>query len=209
MYKYLIVVIMCLGAFSYAQEEINMIERLNIKEDVVALEKRINGLVKKDPKLKNIQGKKQFHILLLGYKNDITKKDINKEKYKDYSFLDSLVPHYNYYTTSNGLLFRKKKKYITTLTLITDSEGNLIAYGDGRFIVSTFNPKLYFDLAKTLFSEKLDTVIYLEGPHNSKYSIGIKGNKLYALENDIDELKIYPWKDFMNCCFDNWIFNIP
>ncbi|MRJ11227.1 hypothetical protein EDL98_09090 [Ornithobacterium rhinotracheale] len=204
--KYIVLIIMNLvfSTVMFAQNNLNITEREEIQQDIISLEKRINELVKKDPKLKNIQGIKQFHVLLLGYKNDITKKDINKEKYKDYSFLDLLVPRYNYYTTSNGLLFRKKKKYITTLTLITDSEGNLIAYGDGKFIVSNFNPKLYFDLTKTLFSKKLDTVIYLEGPHNSKYSIGIKGNELYALENDIDDLKIYPWKDFMNCCFESW-----
>ena len=204
--KYLILVIIGLGTFSYAQEKINIVERLNIKEDIVALEKRIDELVKKDPKLKNIQGIKQFHILVLGYKDYTTESDINKKKYIDYSFLDLLTPRYDYYTTPYCLIFRKEKKYIETITLITNSSGNLIAMGDGRFINSNFNPNMYFNLTKTLFSKKLDSVIYLESPHTFKYSIGIKDNNLYALEDDMYDLKIYTWEDFMNCCFDDWFF---
>lgn len=60
-YKYL----SCSDCKKSESLKINIIERLNIKEDIVALEKRIDELVKKDPKLKNIQGIKQFHILLL------------------------------------------------------------------------------------------------------------------------------------------------
>lgn len=195
--------ILSLGTFSYAQK-INIVERLNIKEDIVSLERRINELVKNDSKLKNVQGIKQFHILLLGYKDYTTKNDINKEKYVDYSFLNLLAPRYNYYDIPGCFIFRKKKKYIETLTLITNSSGNLIAMGNGRFINSNFNPNIYFNLTKTLFSKKLDIVIYLESPHTSKYSIGIKNNKLYALEDDMDNLKIYAWEDFINCCFENW-----
>lgn len=203
-YVILTAIIVYFEMCSYAQENINMIEVLNIEQDIVALENRITDLIKKKPEIANIQGLRQFHILLLGF-SDYTKIEIKKEDYLEHSFLFQLCQ--GYYRLGSNSLFRKEKKYLSTITLITDGTGNLIATGDARLvhIALVFAPN-DIELAKMLFDNEIDFVLWLETPHIMRYMVGIKGNNLYALERTQEGLKIHSWEEFMECCFDKWVY---
>jgi hypothetical protein len=39
-----------------------------------------------------------------------------------------------------------------------------------------------------------------------RYMVGIKGNSLYVFEETKEDLKIYTWKEFIECCFDEWVY---
>lgn len=77
MRKYLlfISIILSSGMSSYGQENINMVEILNIQQDIVSLEKRINQLIKKKPEIAHLQGLHQFHVFWLGSKDNDSKYD--------------------------------------------------------------------------------------------------------------------------------------
>ena len=66
-YFILIISIFCFGLCVNAQTKIDMIEKLDIKEDIVLLENRIDELIKENPILSKMKGLKQFHIPLLNY----------------------------------------------------------------------------------------------------------------------------------------------
>ena len=208
---------MCSGTPSYTQQNINMIEMLHVEQDIVSLEKRIARLIKKKPEIANVQGLRQFHILLLGNTN------IRKERFLDRSFLRQitigdyfhLYPIISYRKGGGWRLnvrniFRKNQKYIQTVTFITDSTGNLVAKGDARFVTPIYKGS-YFELsdmklAKMFFDKEIDFVFWLGFPHSTRYMIGIKDNNLYGLQNTQEGLKIYTWDEFMECCFDEWVF---
>jgi|GEM_PF-556404 len=230
MRRYLIIVAVMFSAlFSYAQENIDMIDILHIEHDIISLENRINSLIKKRPELANIQGIKQYNILSLDtYTN-------KKEDYLDYSFLNKLVqdyysilgkgprgkpptrsflyrvsPYLYFHIKSSKPLFRKERKYLKATTLISDSAGNLIASGDARFITLVHKDS-YFELAneklaKMFFDKEIDFVFDLGFPFSIRYMIGIKEYNLYAFEKTKEGLKIYHWEEFMDCCFDKWVF---
>jgi len=207
-YLILIAIIIYSGMCSYAQENINMIEVLNIKQDIVSLENKITDLIKKKPEIANIQGLRQFHIFWLGSFPNV---DVKKENYSDYSFLYQLV--YDYYHLSSNCLFGKKRKYIKATTFITDFAGNLVAKGDAR-LVTPFYKGSYGELpdmklAKMFFNNEIDFVFRLGFPHTMRYMVGIKGNNLFAFENTKEGLKIYSWDEFMKCCFDEWVHQPP
>ena len=197
---FLLSIVMYLIPCSHAQESINMIEILNIEKDIISLENRISNLIKKNSAMADMQNLRQFHILMLHL--DYNKVEFKKERYLDLSFLYHLEPQY-YEVGRKG-----KEEYLRTMTLITDSAGNLITNCDARFFFRTppiANPG-YVQLAKMLFDEKFDYILWLSGPHEMGYKIGIKGSKLYAIKTVNNELKIYTWEEFMECCFDKWIW---
>ncbi len=95
---------------------------------------------------------------------------------------------------------------IRTTTLITDSLGNLVAGGDAHLVYG----RTSFDsndvkLAKMFFDKEIDFAFYLEGTLLSRY-IGIKGNNLFAFEATKEGLKIYSWRELIECCFEEWIY---
>jgi hypothetical protein len=196
MYKKLIIIAITiyLGMFSYAQNNINMINILKIEQDIVSLENRITDLIKKNPKIANIQGLRQYHILWLGSTN-------KKEDFLSYSFLHQLYQGY-FHLNSNTLL-KKRQKYIKTTTLITDSIGNLVAKGDARLVhVAPVFDENDIELAKMFFDKEIDFAFYL---HTMRYMITVKDNNLYALEDTKEDLIIYTWEKFIECCFDEWV----
>ena len=200
MRRYLIItIIIYFGMCSYAKENINMIEILNVEQDIVSLEKRITNLIKKKPEIANIQGLRQYHIFWLGIEKD----SLKKEDYLDHSFLHKL--YYGYYHLGSNSLFKKRKEYIRTTILITDSAGNLVARGDARLvhISPVFDPN-DVKLAKMFFDKEIDFAFYMGGTFN-KY-VGIKGNNLFVLESTQEGLMIYSWEEFMECCFDEWVY---
>jgi len=222
MRRYLILtIIICFGMSSYAQENINMLEILNIQQDIVALENRITSSIKiNNPDIANMQGLRQFHILWLGSFTD------KKEDYLDRTFLYKLFCGYYelspkvkqnkrekipfLYCINPDLYYqiesKKWKKYLKTTTLITDSTGNLVASGDARLVYGYTNFS-QFDkkLAKMFFDKEIDFAFYMGGAYPS--FIVIKDNKISVVkETKEEELKIYSWDEFMECCFENWLY---
>lgn len=175
-------IFICSGMCSYAQENINMIEILNIKQDIVSLENRITDLIQKNSEIANVKGVQQFHIFWLGN----VENNLKKEDYLDHSFLYKL--DYSHYHLGANSLFKKGRKYIRTTTLITDSIGNLVAKGDARLVhVSTVFDPNDAKLAKMFFDKEIDFVFRI-GRTFTRY-VGIKGSTLYALEATKDGLQ--------------------
>lgn len=199
MFRYLILVTMVLysGTCSYAQKNINIIEILNIEQDIVSLENRIKDLTKKNPAMANIQGLRQFHVFWLGID------DIKKKEYENRSFLYRL--YHAYYDIGSN--FRKKKKYIRTTTLITDSVGNLVAIGDARLVhVAPVFGKNDIELAKMFFDKKIDFAFYMGVTYITfdTYCV-IKDNKISIIKDTKECLEIYSWEEFIDCCFDELV----
>ena len=192
-------IIMCSGIYSYAPENIDLIEILNIRQDVISLENRIANLIIKNSEIANIRGVRQFHIFWLG---DV-ENNLKKEDYLDHSFLYKLG--YGYYHLGTNSLFKKEKKYIRTTTLITDAAGNLVAIGDARLVhISPVFDSNDVKLAKMFFDKEIDFVFRIGRTFN-RY-VGIKGSTLCALEATKDGLQTYTWEEFMKCCFDEWVY---
>lgn len=213
------------GINAHSQDSINvdMVKLLNIEQDIVNLEDRIKSSIKiNNPDIANIQGLQQFHVFLLHADNG----DITEDKFSDKSFIYhlncdyfNLSPKAKKIKSDNkpSLLYRispdlyykraskKWKKYVTTLTFITDSAGNLIATGDARFVTPFFyngSQELpYMKLAKMFFNKEIDFAFMWEV---LGYYFCLKNNDLFVIEDHKEGLKIYGWSEFLNCCFDDW-----
>ena len=200
--KYLFFTYLLEASFFYAQNRNEMIQNLGIQKHIEILENRINYLIKKEPKLSNIKGLKQFHILLL---NSNTYK---KEDFANGSFLHQLE-QCSYYDLSRNR--KHNTQYIMTETFIMDSIGKFMGVGDARMIMPISN--YYYPatkLAKMMFDKKFDIVFSLENPFSMMYKVAIKSNILYALTyNTNNKLVICTWDEFMKCCFDKWLNNHP
>ena len=200
-YLILITIIIRFGMCSYAQENINMIEILNIRQDIVSLENRIMNLIKKKPEITNIKGLRQFHVFWVSLDNE----NIKKEDYLNHSFLYKLIPPGYYHFGSNSLL-KKEKKYLRSITSITDSIGNLVATGDARLVhVAPFFNQFDVKLAKMFFNKEIDFAFYMGGAYPT--FIAIKGNKLSVVKDTQEGLKIYSWEEFIDCCFEDWKYS--
>jgi hypothetical protein len=178
---------------SYSQD---MAKLFNMQEDIGILENRINKLLKKHHSLSKIKGLRQFHIFLMGHDSDIRKED-----YLDHSFLYKLVP--SYIEETHCIL--KRKKYLRFQTLVCDSTGKLVAIGDNRFIPFVSHDKNKIDLVRMFYDKKLDFVFYMG--HKLGTHIGIKKNDIYVLINSSEGLKVYPLKEFVDCCYDDLMFH--
>jgi hypothetical protein len=106
---------------------------------------------------------------------------------------------------------KHNSQYIMTETFIMDSIGKFMGVGDARMIMPISN--YYYPatkLAKMMFDKKFDIVFSLENPFSMMYKVAIKSNILYALTyNTNNKLVIYTWDEFMKCCFDKWLNNLP
>jgi hypothetical protein len=216
------------GVSSFAQNKVDMIDILDIRQDISILEDRISKLIKKNPDISHIQNLQQFHIFWLGYEGNTLKED-----YLDHSFLYKLAYRYYhiftggiplnfpflyrinsalYYRLLSKPLFGKGKKYIKDRTLITDSIGNLIASGDAQFISAySLYGKSDVELAKMFHEKKVDFVFYYIRNH-VKYSlysmislseyIAIKDDKIYVIKDTKDGLEIFSMEEFISCCYE-------
>ena len=183
-----------------------MIEILNMKKDQRSLEKRISKLIKKNPDLSKMKELKQFHILYLGIDETAT---LTKEDYMNLSFLHHLHTDKNFLGTGGS--FDIRVKCISTMVLVTDSKGYLVAFGDVLKLLSASPPHAYPSeviLAKMFFDKEIDFIFNIASPNRRYYEIGIKGNNLYVFSWDDAGFVIYPWEEFMECRFDDWINNI-
>ena len=180
---------------AYVQgDSIDMIKILNIKQDIISLETVIAKQIKKQPKIADIQGLRQFHILFLGVDTDF---NIEKSSYLDYSFLSHL----------HGVYYGKKEKFLDTKTLITDSSGNLVATTiQYVYVQQTQSPDSYMaKIAKMLFDGEIDCAFMLGIPHTGQYLVGAKGPDLYGIDDSPQNFKVYPWNEFIESHFDKWV----
>jgi hypothetical protein len=192
---------------SYAQEDINMIEILNMKKDMRHLEKRISKLIRQNPDIAKMKGLKQFHILYLGI-DDATK--LTKEDYINQSFLYHLYTGHTDNKSFGFSSFDVRVKCIRTNTLLTDSEGTLVTHGDAIYFLPVSSSYVSIDdtiLAKMFFNKEIDFAFRIVSPFEMRFvEIGIKGNNLYVFGIDDDGYEIiYTWEEFIECCLEDWI----
>lgn len=191
----LLIILIFVGSitYCYSQDTIDMIKLLDINQEVVFLEKNIARLIKKRPEIAKYKILKQFHIFML------KSKTYKIQDFFDYSFLNKL--DYDYSKI-------KSQKIIRTITLITDSIGNLLAYADDQMVYPYGRGSLYLsekELTKMLFYKELSFVFYLASPYSMNYMIGLRDNKLCAINMTSNGLQIYDWETFLYCCFDKWL----
>ena len=142
----LLITLLFIAIFSYAQYETNMIDKFNLKPDIVSKDKKVMGLLKKDPWLKGIHRFQLFHVLMLGYKGEFKKED-----FINHTFLNKLRPLYK----QKNSFFGKRRSLISDV-YIGDSTGNLIGMTDGSFIQSSIRYKVPYDQSEI----KLFDMIY-------------------------------------------------
>ena len=174
---------------------------LGIKKDITILEKRVLKLINKNYKSVKVNQLKQFHILIVGYEDSHC--IFSKEKYLDYFFIKQLQPRY--YNFKPKGLFGKKERYLMTITLITDLNGTLVGTADATIVNMYPNfSKNYSDLAKMLFNKEVENILMLDGRHILGYYVCVTENKLFAIEENLNNLKIYNWPEFIETRFDKW-----
>ncbi len=182
----------------YSNNRINLVDQLNIQKDLSRLEKSIWILIKRNQNLSNEKGLKQFHILWLKGKENISKKDI-----LDYSFLDKIEPMYK--KKQSGIF--DKKKYLRSEIFITDSTGNIVgkAY-DNQSLFFNEPTNSESELIRMLYNKELDNVFRLMiGVVNSSIYMGTKDMDMYILKDTRDGIIKYNLQDFIKCCFDEWM----
>ena len=200
-----IIAVMSLGGHSraLAQHKIDMVEILGIQSDIAAMEERISYLIRHKPELADMKGLRQFHIIDV-YPTDnppVIEGYFTKNEYLDQSFLYHLSP--SYYTLNSPWIFGKKKRYISALTFITDSTGNLLATGD-VFLVHVAPVKGEDDikLAKMFFDGEIDFAFYVS-QHAGEFITYLKNDSLYAYNTR--DLTIYPWREFIDRYLNTWV----
>ncbi len=182
----------------YPNKKIDLIEQLHIQKDLSRLEKSIWTLIKRNQNLSNEKGLKQFHILWLKGKENLSKKDI-----LDYSFLDKIEPMYK--KKPSGIF--DKKKDLRSEIFISDSIGNIVGKAYDNQTVFLNKPTISeSDLIRMLYNKELDHVFRLMiGVVNSSIYMGIKDNEIYILKDSRDGIIKYKLEDFIECCFDEWM----
>ena len=209
-YLFFIAIVLCSVTHSYAQENINMIDILNIKKDVRHLEKRISKLVRKNPDIAKMKGLKQFHIFCLCI-DDATK--LQKEDYINLSFLYNLRTYQRVLYTlrknpfsGNRSSIRRESDIIASNTFLIYSNGFLVADDTSGSLSPTYSSYNTF-LAKVFFDKEIDFAFRILTPSEMQsVDIGIKENSLYVFGIDDDGYEIiYTWDEFIDCCLDDWI----
>ncbi len=184
--------------YTFAQNELNMIDSLKIKNDISILNKKIVKLLKKESPTSDKQKFKIFYEFFMNYNCKFKKDD-----FLNGSFINNLNPCY--FTQKH--LF-KKRKYLETSAYICDSAGNLIAISNGRFISLTKNYNYNFGLEE---SEKIK--LYLEKNYNFIFHIkytpihilfGIKDDEIDVLKKTNNILTVYSLKDYINCYWEDF-----
>ena len=190
--------------YSFAQQRntyingfLDYFNRQEGSADVSVLERRINHLIKKMPQLRNVEGIRQFNLLECHLDTPF----LSRNDYINYSFLEYV--RYGYYNLSSKSILSKKKHYMRTCTLVTDSVGHLLAHGDARNLYLPFSN--YIDereknLAVILFKEKYDFILFLI---NNLFDIYfcIKDNKIVVLQWTGDGYSHVPWEEYVE---KNW-----
>ncbi len=161
--------------------------------DIENQKKRVNNLIRKNPKLSSIKGLRQYHILeMYPCGRFYEKKDIESA-----TFLQDL--EYGYYSIG-------KKKYMRDITIITDSIGNIVAHGNANilFVPTKWTDEacgaLYSEIAKLLFKGDVEMAFYtIQYPNRI---VCLHGEDLYVLESTVGNLNFWEWKSFCSHLFN-------
>lgn len=163
--------------------------------DIQKLEKRISKKISKNEHLSNKNGLRFFHVWnLYPVFSFLWREDFNNGRFL------LLRPDY-YPVHRRGFLmklFSRKKKYMYGETLVTDATGKLLAIFSQDVISGTYNGDDRQKLAKMFFDKELDFAFTDCFP--SKYYC-IKGDSLFALVIDENDLKHYTWDEFLDLKF--------
>ena len=174
-----------------ANDEIDMVQKLGIKEEVVKLDSLISRKVKKNHYLSQFGDLRHVHIFVLSFSDD--EKIITKKNWLDYSFLDDLRP--NYFRIRNK---RFGKKYLKTLTYLVDKNGYRISV-----FINGFFYMCASEMPKDLLNEEKNLFMFLGSfdPQlkkiDSGYYIVLKDNKLYGFDDWSDNENLVPLETYV------------
>ncbi|MBP5339132.1 MAG: hypothetical protein J6Z14_07505 [Prevotella sp.] len=166
-------------------------------KDIQQIVKRTNFLIRKHTKLAAMKGLRQYHIFELYPCGSF----YSRRDYENGNFLLDL--EYGYVMVKNPSklkrLFTKGNKYMRGRTIVTDSLGNLVAYGDASylFFVKQSNEKndVYQKIAKLFYERKIDYVFYtLQYPD---IYVCITANNMFVIESQTRGLITKTWEDFL------------
>lgn len=197
--SFLLLSIFGFGFCSYAQNERNMIDVLNIKQEVCLLDKKIIGLMKKDSFFSNTQEFQLFHVFWLNYQDVFRKED-----FLNNSFLEKLCP---IFFIQKSLC--KNKRTLQAETFICDSLGHLVATSNGLFIYSAIKHNVNFskndiELLSLFYNKKIDFAFYI-GFTPIGTSFCLKNNDVFVVQSLNKDLIIYSMGEFVKTCWDDFV----
>ena len=179
----------CIGV--YAQETVDMVAKLGIKEDVEKLESLVARKVQKNTLLNQSGKLKQIHVFKLKICCD--EKKITENEWLDYSFLNYLRPEY---VRIKEKRFGFKKKYLHAYTYLVNADGyRLDVCIGGRFYsCASVMPKELLSVDKNgfiFFMSSLDS-----RKTGYKYVV-VKDNHLYGFDDFSDCNTLIPWNTYI------------
>ena len=163
--------------------------------DIQELEKRISEKISKNEHLSNKNGLRFFHVWsLYPIFSFLWREDFNNGR-----FLLLRPDYYSVYPRGFlKKLFSRKKKYMNGETLVTDATGKLVAIFSQDVISGTYIGDERQRLAKMIYDKELDFA-FTDCFPSTYYCI--KGDSLFALVKEGNELKKYTWDEFLDMKF--------
>ena len=164
------------------------------------LEKKVKSLIRKNAYIGKSKGLRRYHVFVFATGSMITTKDYRDGKFLEYLWCE---PHWEHYPNRAS---QAKKAYLSALTLITDSLGNLVADFNG-YNLFTYPPYKYNrdpgrpKIAKMFFNGELDfAFIFWSDPY---FYICFKGNEMFVIDDSKGKFKRMSWDEFV----DTYIVN--
>lgn len=164
------------------------------------LEKKANRLIRKNAYIGKSKSLRQYRVFIFVTGSMITTKDYRDGKFLDYLWCQS---HSRQRHLNRAL--QTKREYMSALTLITDSLGNLVADYNGDDLI-TYPPYNIIhegrqEIAKMFFNREIDFAFIFWG--DPQFYICIKGNDMSVLDASGDKPKRMSWDEFV----DTYIVN--
>jgi hypothetical protein len=177
-----------------AQNTIDMVNKLGIKEDIEKLEKLVARKVNNDNFMRQFGELRQVHVFRLSMchsGNTLTKND-----WLNYSFLNYLKPNF---VSIKEKIFGKKTRYLDAHTFLVSPDGYSIAvYVTGHkvfYLSAREMPKdLMTDDNLFIFMSSFDPCGC--ETNRSEYVV-VKDNKLYGFRDFSDYEELIPWDTYL------------
>lgn len=186
LFLFILFVLLCnISLFAQKSQNADKLSNWIPNSQISSLDKRMYKLIKKNPYLKGKHDLRLYHIPMLYNTTELC------NFYPD--SLGKFVPQYGFYVLGKNAVFRKKKEYIRTRSLVVDSSGNLVAIGDARLIQPIFTlGKDEAELASLFFNNHQIDVAFNDDSNSVDYSyfFCIKGNELLIYKETDDGLQI-------------------
>lgn len=185
---------------AYCQNYIDLMDILNIREDIIKLESRIDSHIEMQrPDLIEVKGLQMFHEVFVNLEIE------EVQQLDSESIFSCLRPMYSP-ILSDGM------KYILTDTRVTDSEGNTLAWASEFGISYPSDQKP--NIAQEFSSNKIDCAFRINGSH---FTIVNKDGELFVMERKTQRYKRkrrevvdswverYSWEDFISVHLKTWL----